>query len=228
MKKKVEINKSKRVLLGILGILIIPIFNCSLLLLNFAVNPNNNDGWNDCWKLIIYLYPEQEDLTIKLGYPKSITSSYPKYENEWKVKANPTGDLIDLKTNKKLYSLYYENKQNYNFKIEEDRFIVKGIDIVNFLEEKLTILGLNYKEKEEFIVYWLPKLEKNKYNYIRFATKEEIEKNMPLEISKKPDSLIRILMTYKKLDKRVNIKEQKLNSPKREGFTVVEWGETEI
>lgn len=30
-------------------------------------------------------------------------------------------------------------------------------------EEKLEILGLNYKETEEFIVYWLPKLEQNEY-----------------------------------------------------------------
>ena len=40
------------------------------------------------------------------------------------------------------------------------------IIISDSLEEKLAILGLTERESEEFIVYWLPKLEKNKYNYI--------------------------------------------------------------
>ena len=187
----------------------------------------NGTGGMD--KPIIYLYPEkEEEISVKLEIPENISVSYPKYKDEWKVLAKPNGDLIDLKTNKKLYSLYYETKETNDIKVEEDGFIVKGIDTINFLEEKLSILGLNYKEREEFIVYWLPQLEKNKYNYIRFATPEEIEKNMPLNFSKEPDTLIRILMTYKKLDNPIKVKEQKLSSPKREGFTAVEWGGTEI
>lgn len=51
---------------------------------------------------------------------------------------------------------------------------------------------------------------------------------MPIKFSKKPDSLIRILMTYKKIDKPITIKEQKLETPKREGFVAVEWGGVEI
>ena len=180
-------------------------------------------------KPIIYLYPEkEEEITVKLGIPDNIAVSYPKYKDEWKVFAKPTGDLKELKTDKKLYSLYYETKETNDIKVEEDGFIVKGIDTIDFLEEKLSILGLNYKEREEFIVYWLPKLEKNKYNYIRFATLKEIENNMPLSFSKEPDTLIRILMTYKKLDEPIKVKEQKLTTQKRDGFTVVEWGGTEI
>ena len=96
------------------------------------------------------------------------------------------------------------------------------------LEEKLELLGLNYKEAEEFIVYWLPKLESNKYNYIRFASAEEIERNMPLEVSGSPDSIIRIMMTYKGLNRPIEVKEQEIIRPERNGFVVVEWGGTEI
>lgn len=181
------------------------------------------------WKPIIYLYPEHDEIiNVKLGYPKSITTSYPKYNNGWNVKASPNGDLVDLKTNKKLYSLYYENIANYNFQVKEDGFVIKGKDASNFLEEKLPLLGLNEKETEEFIIYWLPKLEENEYNYIRFATLEEQNKSMPLIISKKPDTLIRVMMTYKKINKPIKIKEQKIKTPNRIGFTVVEWGGTEI
>ena len=57
---------------------------------------------------------------------------------------------------------------------------------------------------------------------------DEINKNMPLEINPKPDTIIRVLMEFKGLDKRIYVKEQKLTSPNRYGFTVVEWGGTEL
>ena len=115
-----------------------------------------------------------------------------------------------------------------NNEIKEDGFIVKGEEVASFLEEKLEILGLNYKEKEEFIVYWLPELEKNKYNYIRFQTIEEINSNMELFIEPKPDTLIRIMMEYKPLDKKIKVKQQELTKVERKGYTVVEWGGTKI
>ena len=51
---------------------------------------------------------------------------------------------------------------------------------------------------------------------------------MPLELSVEPDTLIRVLMQYKPLDKYMEVKEQELVTPDRNGFTVVEWGGTEI
>lgn len=179
-------------------------------------------------KPIIYLYPTKDtNVSVKLLNDKLITHSYPKYENEWNVLAKSNGDLVDLKTNRNLYALYYENKNIIDFNTD-DGFVVKGEDTIKFLEEKLEILGLNEKESEEFIIYWLPKLENNKYNYIRFATMDEINENMPLEINPKPDTIIRILMTYKPLEDKIDIKEQKLNKALRNGYTVVEWGGTKL
>ena len=181
------------------------------------------------YKPIIYLYPEEEkELTVKLEYKNNITVSYPEYIDGWNVLAEPNGDLLDLDTGRKLYALYYESINKEEFRIEKDGFVVKREDTTKFLEEKLKLLGLNERESEEFIVYWLPKLQENKYNYIRFATLEEINKNMPLEFSSKPDTLIRVLMTYKGLNKQIKVEEQQINTPERIGFTVVEWGGTEI
>lgn len=159
---------------------------------------------------------------------ENLTCSYPKYQDEWNVLAQPNGNLKDLSTNRQLYSLYYESKSEINFNVENDGFIVKDEDIVEFLEEKLAILGLTEREAEEFIVYWLPKLESNKYNYIRFATLDEINKNMPLEINPNPDTIIRVLMTFKGLENPINVQEQQLETPNRTGFVAVEWGGTEI
>lgn len=190
----------------------------------FTYDPNNVT----VDKPIIYLYPtKEENISVKLLNEDLITHSYPKYNNEWNVRASNNGDLVDLKTNRKLYSLYYESKNIVNFNTD-DGFIVEGKDSIKFLEEKLEILGLNERESEEFIIYWLPRLENNKYNYIRFASTDEINKNMPLEINPKPDTLIRVLMIYKKLDDKIDIKEQELIQVNRNGYTVIEWGGTEI
>ena len=180
-------------------------------------------------KPIIYLYPEEEtQVTIKLGKPESLTCTYPKYEeNGWKVTAKPDGTLIYNPTGRELYSLYWEGENNIDID-ETEGFVVKGEESSKFLEEKLEILGLTPRESEEFIVYWLTKLEANKYNFIRFETIDKINRDMPLEIEPKPDTIIRVLMEFKGLEEYKEIKEQKLETPERNGFVVVEWGGTEI
>ena len=47
---------------------------------------------------------------------------------------------------------------------------------------------------------------------------------MPLEISPNPDTIIRVHMDFKGLDEQIEVKEQKLVTQERHGFTVVEWG----
>lgn len=181
-------------------------------------------------KPIIYLYPEKEmEVTVRLGKPENLTSSYPEYTDGWNVVAYPDGTLINKTAGTKLYSLYWEGIKDSSDLDRTIGFIVKGTDSAKFLEEKLEILGLNYKEKEEFIVYWLPKLESHEYNYIYFATEEEIEKEMPLELSIEPDTIIRVRMLFEGLDKNKEIEEQVLMpAPERNGFTVVEWGGTDL
>lgn len=179
-------------------------------------------------KPIIYLYPEEEqEVTVILGKTENLICTYPKYEDSWNVIAKPNGDLVDIKTGRNLYALYWEGVDS-NAEVKKDGFVVKGEDSIKFLEEKLTILGLNEREAEEFIVYWLPKLEANKYNYIRFETKEEIEEDMPFIIEPTPTTVIRIAMNFKGLDEYMEVEEQELVAPVRKGFTVVEWGGTEI
>ena len=185
-------------------------------------------------KPILYFYPETEtNVSVKLGNPESLTVSYPEYDSNtgWNVLAKPNGDLTDLSTGRSLYSLYYESKSSEDvYSMKSDGFIVSREDTVSFLEDKLAKLGLNEHEAEEFIVYWLPKLQQNNYNYIRFATMDEINQAMPLDINPNPDTVIRVLMTFKGLDKPIEgITEQQLpTTPTRDGFTVVEWGGSEL
>lgn len=178
-------------------------------------------------KPIIYLYPETTtEVSVTLGHPDKLTATYPEYNNGWHVTAEPNGDLTELSTNRKLYSLYWEGEQG-QFETTNEGFIVKGSEVANFLEEKLPLLGLNAHETEEFIIYWLPIMQQNSYNYVRFATPTEIEEYMPLNITPKPDTTIRVLMVAKPLEHPITLHEQILpDTPKRQGFTVVEWGGT--
>lgn len=179
-------------------------------------------------KPIIYLYPEEEiEVSVKLGSPEKLAISYPLYDDGWEVLARPTGELKDLKTGRELYSLYWEGNSK-DFEVTDEGFVVPRDEAAEFLEDKLAILGLTERETEEFIVYWLPKMMENEYNYVRFATTEEIEDYMPLIIDPSPDTSIRVLMVLRGLDKPVSVIEQELGpTPERNGFTVVEWGGAE-
>ena len=179
------------------------------------------------YKPIIYLYPTAEaKITVKLGYPELITAEYPSYKSGWSVIAKPDGTLKIGE--KEYYALYYESKNKVVPQKTDTGFVVKSDDVSRFLEEKLSILGLNERESEEFIIYWLPKLQKKDYVYIRFATNDEIAKNMPLKITPEPDTTIRVLMLWQGLDKSETVKEQALAPVARNGYTAVEWGGTEL
>lgn len=74
-------------------------------------------------------------------------------------------------------------------------------------------------------MYWYPKLQEYPYVQITFAGKDytDIAK---LDISPKPDSLLRVFMVVKPLREFIEIQEQKLHKFERKWFSVVEWGGT--
>jgi hypothetical protein len=178
-------------------------------------------------KPILYLYPEEETLvevSLELTDHEFIFT-YPEYQsNGWKVLAEPNGDLTDIETNRKYYSLFWETKGRPFAENIEDGFVVKGKDTRAFLEEKLVYLGLNFKEANEFLIYWLPKMENNKYNAIYFAF-EEYEALSKLNITPQPETIIRLMMMFEALDEPIDLNPQLLEKgPERKGFTAVEWG----
>ena len=95
------------------------------------------------------------------------------------------------------------------------------------MQEQLTEMGLTVRESNEFIVYWLPRMQENQYNLVSFQW-ENYEEAAKLKITPEPDNILRVFMAFKGIDKPIEIPEQKLPKLTREGFTVVEWGGTEI
>lgn len=178
-------------------------------------------------KPVIYLYPEQaQEVSVQLELDGEFTCTYPEYDNGWKVKAYPDGTLLDQDTGKEYNYLFWEGASETEYDLSRG-FVVEGKDTAEFLEEKLAYLGLNEKERNEFIVYWLPRMEDNKYNLITFQG-EDYTEHAKLKISPEPDSILRVFMVYKPLEKAIDIPEQELEPFEREGFTVIEWGGAEM
>lgn len=176
-------------------------------------------------KPVIYLYPEKEtNVDVALDVEGKLTCVYPDYNGLWQVTAQPNGTLTD-KNGREYYCLYWEAAFEKEFDNPKDvGFVVAGCDTAEFLRKKALELGLNEREANEFIIYWLPQMQDNEYNYIYFAL-DEYEKKAKLKIKPAPDTQIRFMMLYKPLDGKIEVKEQILpKTPERDGFTLVEWG----
>jgi hypothetical protein len=181
---------------------------------------------NVCYKPVIYLYPEAEtEVSVKLRVDGGLTCTYPAYGDGWRVTAAPDGTLTDGKGQTYNY-LYWEGQMNVDFDLSAG-FCVKGTDTAAFLEDALQKLGLNRREANEFIVYWLPLMEGNPYNIISFQT-DAYTDAAALDISPAPDTVIRVFMAWKRSENFVEMASQTLTAPPRTGFTVIEWGGTQI
>ena len=178
-------------------------------------------------KPVIYLYPEEEmTVEVQLGFKGTLTSTYPAYNNGWKVIAQPDGTLTDPATGKEYYCLFWEGIADTNYIITSG-FVVAGSETEAFLEESLAQLGLTPREANEFIIYWLPRMEHNAWNLISFDAAAYLDK-AELTISPAPDSILRVFMTWQALDSPIEIPQQLLPTFERVGFTVVEWGGAEL
>ena len=180
-------------------------------------------------KPVIYLYPEEKtDVHVELDLKEAdLATTYPKYNNGWDVTAYPDGTLLnkaDGTHHKYLFWDAVNSRTEFDF---SKGFCVAGEDTESFLKEKLTAMGMTENEMNEFIVYWLPRMEHNKYNLIAFQN-EAYTDACKLNITPEPDSLCRIFMAYTPLDKAVDIEPQQFEKFERKGFSVLEWGGSEI
>lgn len=188
----------------------------------FSLSACENDHYEAAEKPVIYLYPEEElDVTVKLDYAGKLTCTYPSYDDGWSVTAHPDGALTDA--DGEIYNyLYWEGAGSIDYDFSQG-FCVAGSNTAAFLEDALAQLGLTRREANEFIVYWLPRMHENPYNLISFQS-DTYTQAAQLSIAPAPDTLLRVFMAWKPLNKAVDIPAQTLTSPARTGFTVVEWG----
>jgi hypothetical protein len=174
---------------------------------------------------IVYFYPEKDQqIEVSLDPKVRMMETHPKLSNQWQIVGYPDGSFQETGKPQRYQRLFWEGKAGYLPALQKG-FVVKKEDVGVFLDEKLMLLGLNEKESREFKEAWLPELQEKEYCFIGFYSEETVNAYAPLNISPKPDRMIRILMDYNPLDQKEKVIPQVLQKAKpRHGFTVVEWG----
>lgn len=205
---------------------------------SMTVEFEKNDPMMIQEKPVIYLYPQKETfVNVELASKGELTFTYPKYNlhNEillpgWNVLACPDGTIKS--DNKSFNYLFWEGeintseiKTNYT-----EGFIVGSDTLVNFLENSLASAGLNNKESADFITYWAPRMMNNEKNYVHFMFTNEYDNIASIKVTPQPDNFLRLYMIWSDVtnDTPTNITTQTITKFKREGFTVVEWGGSEV
>jgi hypothetical protein len=186
------------------------------------------DGRYCVAKPVIYLYPQSPQfVSVSVTSTGHIVVSDPHYpQGGWNnVLANPDGNLS---YNGKVYSeLFYETDVT-TFEKPNKGIIISKNNLTESLEGILTKLGLQSNEKEEFLSYWLPRLQQFNSPYIYFSLLDRSVKNRidNVAITPKPDTQIAFIAYFKPITDP-NGYDTSLSlppTPVRKGFVSVEWG----
>lgn len=182
-------------------------------------------------KPVLYFYSDQTiDFSATVKPIGQFTFTYPSIENGWNGTANPDGTV---RINDRSYPyLFWEAKCPLVAATTDlsEGFIVQGNETVAFLEKQLSAMGLNEREQTDFITYWGPKLSGNRVNFVHFLFNNSCNTIADLTITPQPDNQFRIYMIWSELtnDSIPSPTPQVIPNFKRNGFTVVEWGGSEI
>ncbi|MBQ3550010.1 MAG: hypothetical protein IJA41_03425 [Clostridia bacterium] len=182
----------------------------------------NNRLNSTLYKPVIYLYPQQTvSVDVALELDGRLTCTYPEYADGWDgLTVYPNGTI--QKDGREYYCLYWEGESRFEPDFSKG-FCVKSEDTASFLEKTLREIGLNDREANEFIIYWLPILQQNEYNLISFQG-ENYTELAKLTVSPTPDSVLRVFMSFKALENPTEVEPQVFTPFERNGFAVVEWG----
>ncbi|MHC1714497.1 MAG: hypothetical protein AB9858_02680 [Acidaminococcaceae bacterium] len=185
-------------------------------------------------KPAIYLYPEKKQkIVVTHEFKGKLITTYPVYKDNWTVIAEKDGTLLNQADNRKYKYLFWDGvyafpEEHYKF---QTGFYVAKDDYIAFLEHKLAYIGLNDNEINDFIVYWLPEMNKFEHCFVHFRINDDIDGSSVLKTKPVADTVIRVFMEFSGLNDFNSaslLPEQVLPQLTRKGFTMVEWGGSEI
>lgn len=181
-------------------------------------------------KPIVYLYPTTDTLVaIMVQSPGRIVQSIPDYPaGGWQdILARPNGQLTYK--NAEYGELFYETAIS-SYRRPRNGLTIPTPFLKPLLAHYTTQLGLVGREQEEFLAYWVPRLGQLDAPYVQFSLFDPIEKDRIDRIIARPepDTRIEILVYFKPLQEPFAGPALTLahEPPRREGFTLVEWGGT--
>ncbi len=189
-----------------------------------SCNPDEDeiDTSGYVYKPNLYIYPKEKmDLSVKLLFPKGgkILISIPEYGAGWNVSVDTNGLINDSCS-----YLFYESTQPDIWQ-REYGWIIQADDLEAFFRQNMTDYGFKGREIDDFIDYWIPRLNEYPFYSIYPQTKTLIDDVIELDFSKQPDNILRLFYVIK----GHNQFQEQLLAPEIDGFSrdayfVTEWG----
>ncbi|MCH2233253.1 MAG: hypothetical protein MK078_03285 [Crocinitomicaceae bacterium] len=187
-------------------------------------------------KPVIYCYSEDPiSVNLKLGFKSDLTFTYPQYKEGWRFEVDQKGITAE---GKEYPYLFWEGKTDeltYNVGLENEieGYIVNTDTVVSFLENTLSAFGLNQNEKTDFITFWGPRMVGMEYALVQFQTNDLYAQNIAsINCEPRPDAMFRLFMNFTPLTSEelpgITIVNPQIESFERSGFTLIEWGGSEI
>ena len=187
-------------------------------------------------KPVIYCYSDKPiSVDLELGFKSELTFTYPAYDEGWEFDLDANG----IKSNGEEYPyLFWEGKTDHlNYKVDVyntiEGYVINTDTVVSFFENTLTAFGLNQTEKTDFITFWGPRMVSSPYALVQFQTGVSYAENIAsINCDPKPDAMLRLFMNFTPLSDSslpgITIVNPEIESFDRKGFTLVEWGGSEI
>lgn len=179
-------------------------------------------------KPVIYLYSEQEEtFRLKINTDADLKFTYPVYTDEWKGTSSADGTI---QLNGSCYPYLFWDAALSPEKLHPNWFHadqVEGSGVITYLENQLTGLGFNEREKTDFITYWGPRMQQMKVVEILWMQNENINPLASLDISpafKQNRIYILFRETDESREQTLELKVPRLKRMDRTGNYLVEWG----
>jgi len=189
-------------------------------------------------KPVIYVYSE-ESTNVQMGIDQvgEMTFTYPTLDSTWNFIAGKEGSL-KMTDGRSYPYLFWEAERELKGFIRNQYVIpgeiVERARVIEFLETSLASLGLNDREKTDFITYWGPRMEANESSFVQFIVDDDVTPVIgALNITPKPNSIRRVFIQFIDAEKFnlfsiYALQKQSFPSFERKGLTVVEWGGSEL
>ena len=185
-------------------------------------------------KPAIYLYPQKDTyISVELEIDGQLTQTIPFYDDGWYVLGKPNGDIFDMRDGYiqdiPYDYLFWEAETDLSgLELPDQGWVVAKGNLETWFSENLPLLGLNEKEKLQFMEYWMDRLTSHPYYEIKLLSSEFLAEHATLIINPQPDTLIRVIFFFRPLDEPMDeakaLEPPVIDTPKREGFVVLEWG----
>ncbi|NIM65326.1 MAG: hypothetical protein GTO51_04975 [Candidatus Latescibacteria bacterium] len=172
-------------------------------------------------KPAIYIYPKEDayfQVRLDLNNGTVLTKSVPEYGDGWDVLVEKSG-----KIDHQYEYLFYEASLGRIPELSRG-WCISLDHAATELHSLLMQIGLNEKETEEFLEYWLDLLVRFEYYMVFPVFDRSLDDMVELHIMPEPDAMLRFWLFFRGCDAYTSPPAPELPDFQRGPTTVVEWG----